>query len=181
MKYANQMTLRHAQHPFRTERMTFHLSGWALSGGILATIFVVQAALAARLFVQIFAIQGRLADLAYDSGGLFQAPFAGYSAGAIKTRGIFEPETILAMSGYAVLALGAILLIAAMSLPWHRFVSGAFVEVAGELARWMLKVPTASLREGRVWMGTVLRRAEPQEATAIRKRISHYPKGDHAA
>ena len=181
MKDANLSVLRHAQYPLRTERMTFHLSGWALSGGILATIFVVQAALAARLFVQIFAIQGRFADLAYDFGGFFQAPFAGYSAGAIKTRGIFEPEAVLAMSGYAVLAMGAILMIGAMSLPWHRLVGGAFVEVARELAWWMLKAPAAGLKEGRAWMETVLRRAEPHKPTATSRRISQYPKGDHAA
>ena len=112
---------------------------WALAAGVLTGTFIVQFTLAARLLVQLLALRGAPADVAYRLGGFFQRPFEGYSAGAVRTRGIFEPETVYAMTVYAAMALTAVLVFAMLRLSLHVTLwraAGAAAVVLGRTAAW---------------------------------------------
>jgi hypothetical protein len=110
--------------------------------------------LAARLMVQLLALDGTFANAAYFLGGFFQEPFAGYSAGAIKDRGIFEPETIYAMTVYAVIALIAVLVFAMLRLSLHIALwraAVAMIRALVRLAAWSAEVGAMGLAAAGRW------------------------------
>ena len=126
-------------------------SSWALVGGLLAATSAVQALLAARILVQVLALEGRVADFVYNLGGFFQGPFEGYSAGAIRTRGIFEPETVLAMSAYAGIALGAAVAVGVIKLSLHKLIWESVVAVSDDLGRLTTRAVSEAGRRASAW------------------------------
>jgi hypothetical protein len=108
--------------------VTTHTDGFAAVQGALRTLsmligfaYLVVASL--LLFRLVFALTGAnpangFVDFIYDTSGPLVAPFEGIVNESLTEDGVFEPETVIALAVYGVIALLAIVFLSiVMSAP----------------------------------------------------------------